>query len=402
MAGVLDGVRVIEVSTWAALPGAGAILSDWGADVTKVEDPGTGGDPVRGFNLTPTANGSSLSPTWEQDNRNKKSVTINVRAPEGREALLRLLSDADVFLTSTRPKSLEQMRLSWEHLKEHNPRLVMAHLSGYGPKGPDSERPGYDALCFWARGGIALSLADDDAPPISPRPAFGDHITSVTVAAGVAAALYAREKTGRGQMVQLSLLHAGVWASSGDQVMAAMTNTDVFKMSRRRIGNPLTNTYQTADGWIQLVNLQADRFWEPLCRAVSRTDLIPDERFGSMEKRAEHGVDLVKLFEVEFIKRTTADWVPLLDAEGIRYGKIQTTLESVHDEQSWANGYFEKVEHPDSGSLNLVTSPMQFSENESTIRSTAPMLGQNTEEVLLEAGYSWEDLESLKDKGVIL
>ena len=139
MAGVLDGVRVIEVSTWAALPGAGAILSDWGADVTKVEDPSTGGDPVRGFNLTPTANGSSLSPTWEQDNRNKKSVTINVRAPEGREALLRLLSNADVFLTSTRPKSLEQMRLSWEHLKEHFISVLFRETSYEHLEGRDTQ-----------------------------------------------------------------------------------------------------------------------------------------------------------------------------------------------------------------------------------------------------------------------
>ena len=402
MEGPLSGVRVIEMGTMAALPAGAAILADWGAEVIKVEDP-AGGDPARVFNVTPTASGdASVTPLWEQANRNKKSVTIDTRLPEGRAAFLRLIAASDVFVTSMRPASLERAGLTYEELKEVNPRLIYTHLSGFGRQGDDNWRPGYDALCFWARSGLALSLAEPGAGPVGQRPALGDHTTSIAVAAGVAAALFAREKTGRGQEVQASLFHTGLWVTSMDLVTAGVSKTDVMKMSRGQVLNPLTTTYQTSDGWLQLVNLQMERFWEPFCRAVDRTDLIEDPRFKTREAQIERAGELVEIFQGEFAKRNRAEWIERLDAEGVRWGTVQTTLEATEDKQAWDNGYFHRIEHPDAGTVDLVTSPLQFTETPASIRTTSPELGQNTEEVLLEVGFSWEELEELKDKGVLL
>lgn len=403
MAGPLAGVRVIEMSTWGALPGGGAILADWGAEVIKVEEPQGGGDPARNFNVTRRPDGSGpIGPVWEQDNRNKKSATIDVNQPEGQEALRRLVKKADVFLTSTRPKTLERLNISYEHLKKVNPRLVFVHLSGFGPKGPDSERPGYDALCFWARSGTAIALAGAGNPPVGQRAAMGDHTTSIAIAAGVAAALFAREKTGKGQQVQTSLFHTGLWFTSVDQVACAHSQQDTTAMPRGVIGNPLVGSYKCKDGWLQMVNLQADRFWEPFCLAVGRPDLAKDERYSTIEKRAPHAQALMEEFQKEFEKKTVREWIPILDKYGIRWGKVQTVLEATKDEQAWANGYFTTLEHPEAGKVQLVMSPVQFSDTKPEVKSPAPMLGQHTEEVLQEAGYSWEQIEQLKEQGVIL
>ncbi|MBM4406821.1 MAG: CoA transferase [Chloroflexi bacterium] len=403
MAGPLAGVRVIEMSTWAALPGAGVILADMGADVVKVEDPETGGDPTRGFQLVKPAKGAGeFAPVWEQDNRNKKSVTVNVNRPEGQEILRKLLKDADIFLTSTRPATLERFKLSYQHLRDLNPRLIFAHLSGFGPKGPDSDRAGYDSICFWSRVGIALSLAEPGGNPVSPRAAMGDHTTSLTLVGAITAALYARSQTGKGQMVQTSLFHAGLWFSSVDLVSSSVTQTDAKKLARKVVGNPLVNSYKTKDGWITLVNLQSERFWDPICRAIGQPELAKDPRFATHQTRMQNGPPLIDIFDAAFTKHTTAEWIAKLDREGIRWGRMQTVLDCTKDEQAWANGYFHKLDHPEAGEVGLVTSPMQFSDTPTSVRSAAPLLGQHTEEVLLEKGYSWEDLEKLKTKGVIL
>ncbi|MBI3743972.1 MAG: CoA transferase [Chloroflexi bacterium] len=374
MAGPLSGVRVIEMSTWAALPGGGAILADWGAEVIKVEEPEGGGDPAREFNKVPKADGTSpIAPTWEQDNRNKKAITINVNKREGQEALHRLIKKADVFVTSTRPSTLKKLHISYDELSKINPRLIFLHLSGYGPKGPDAERPGYDALCFWARNGIGLALAKPDGSPTSQRAAMGDHTTSVTIAGGIAAALYAREKTGKGQHVQASLFHAGLWVMSADSVVASYSGRDATPMNRGVVGNPLVGTYQCKDGWLQMVNLQSDRFWQPFCEALGRQDMAKDERYSTSANRAPHAGALMAEFQKEFLKKKVEEWIPILDKHGIRWGRVQTVLGATKDPQAWANGYFKTIEHPEAGTLNLVTSPIQFSETPTEIKSIAPL-----------------------------
>ena len=404
MAGPMAGVKVIEMSTWAALPGGGAILADWGADVVKVEEPKMGGDPIRNFNMVNVAEqDGQISATWEQDNRGKKAITLDLGTKEGADVLRKLLSTADIFLTSTRPKTLERFDLSWEQLHAAYPPLIMVHLSGFGPKGDDGDRPGYDALCFWARAGFALGLAEPDAPPIGQRPAQGDHVASITIAGGVAAALYAREKTGKGTHVQTSLFHAGVWVGSPDIIRSAASQTLPFKFSRKMVTNPLVNSYKCRDGkWIQLLNLQADRFWAPLCRAMGREDLIDNPKYATMQERAKNGAELITIFDQEMAKRDLSQWFAPLDKHEIRYGIVQDALDASNDPQAWANDYYTRVEHPDVGPLQIVTSPFQFSEYETMPLGPSPMLGQNTEEVLIEAGYDFDYINTLRDKGIVL
>ena len=398
----LAGIRVIELASWAALPGGGAILADWGAEVLKIEDP-RGGDPTRGFSLTPTPDGSAqVAPIWEQNNRGKKSIALDGRTTAGRDALRRLVARADVFMTSSRPLSLERQGLSYAALREANPRLIYVHLSGYGPKGDDSWRPGFDMLCFWARAGIAKGLAGPGQDPINQRPAMGDHAVSIAIAGAVSAALFQRERTGEGQFIQASLYHTGLWINSVDVVTSFITKRDAAPLTRWMVQNPLVNSYKTKDGWIQLVNLQSDRFWQPLCRAVGRPDLAADARYAGMEDRARHGAALVAAFAEEFAKRTIAEWGPLLDAEDIRWGRIQSVLEATQDPQAQANGYFQTLEHPEAGSVTVVTSPIIFGDTPPQAQGAAPLLGRHTEEVLLESGFSWEEMDRLKSSGAIL
>ena len=321
----LRGVKVIELATWAALPGGAAILADWGADVVKIEDPRTG-DPLRGFHHTAGASGGNVAPpAFEQKNRNKRNIALDVSLPEGREVIRALLDKADVFVTSMRPATLERYGLTHAELSEQNPGLVMVHLSGFGHKGPDAHRPGYDALCFWSRTGLARSLAGFDADPISQRPAQGDLTTSIAIAGGVCAALFERSQTGKGQEVLASLYGTGLWIVSSDITTTFVTGENPRKLARKDVGNPLVTTYRTKDSWVHLVNLQSERFWPPLCRAVGREDLIDDERFSDPVKRDANGPELIEIFDDEFAKRTVDEWQPLLDAEGIRWGRVPTT-----------------------------------------------------------------------------
>ena len=402
MASLLNGIKVIELATWAALPAGGAILADWGADVIKIEDP-KAPDPMRGFSHgAGGADHPSLAPSFEQKNRNKRDITLDVSQPRGQQVLRMLLETADVFITSMRPKTLVKYGLDYDSLKKVNAGLVMVHLSGFGHKGPDADRPGYDALCFWARTGFALSLAEPGAWPVGQRPAQGDVTTSIAVAAGACAALFDRSRTGKGKEVLASLYGTGLWVAGSDLVTSFASGKDVKKMSREDSTNPLVGTYQTKDGWIQLVNLQSDRFWEPMCRAMGHPELIGDERFDTLMNRAENGRLLVDIFQDEFLKRTTDEWIPRLDAEAIRWGKVQSVLEATRDEQAWANDYFQKVAHPDVGEITLISSPIQFDGEPSPIKTAAPVTGQHTEEVLLEAGLSWDDINSLQEARVIL
>lgn len=402
MAGALDGVKVIELGTMAAVPGGAAILAEWGAEVIKVEDP-AGGDPARTLNvIADFAGKGQVGPLWEQANRNKRSVTIDFRNQEGRDVLLKLAGQADVFVTSTRYAGLKRSGLAYDDLRAVNERIIYCHLSGYGREGEDAWRPGYDALCYWSRSGLADSLAGPGEPPIPQRPALGDHTTSIAIAAGVCSALYARERTGKGQEINASLFHTGLWVTSMDQVTAAISQKDVPKVSNRTVRNPMANYYKTNDAFIAILSLQMDRFWQRFCVAVGRPDLLENPRYGTRELQMEHAQELADIFQAEFIKRNTWDWAEPLDKADIRWGAIQTTLQATQDQQAWANGYFHKLEHPEVGSVDLVTAPIQFSDTPGLISSPSPDLGQHTEEVLLEAGYSWDEMIALKDAGVIL
>ncbi len=403
MDGALTGIKVVEVAMWAAGPGGGAILADWGADVIKIEDP-DGGDPFRGFLTTGVGatNGLTINAPFEIDNRNKKSVAVNIRTEEGQKIIHRLIQDADVFLTNLRPGALERYHLDYETLRAHNTKMIYVGVTGYGKAGSERDRAAFDYAGFWARSGIMATMGEPDTPPPSQRPGMGDHTTTLSVAAATAAALFARERTGVGQEVGLSLYRTAVWVNSIDIQTALLTRQDIPRMSRMAVGNPLFNCYKAKDGkWLYLVMLQSDRHWPTFCETIRRKDFIHDPRFADTALRNQNAAELIAILDPIFAEKTRDEWAARLDAAGLFWGPVQTVEDVINDPQTQANGAFVPVDHPSGQQIEMVTSPVDFSETPATIRHAAPELGQNTEEVLLASGYSSEEMAKLREDGTI-
>ncbi len=402
VAGVLAGVRVIEVAQWWFVPAAGAVLADWGADVIKVEHP-TGGDPQRGLvtsGLVPSTGGVNFM--IEQPNRGKRSVGLDLAHPQGRALLARLVETADVFLTNFLPAARRRLAIEVDDIRRINPRIVYVRGHGQGARGPERERGGYDAASFWCRGGIASALtAPDAAAPVMQRAAFGDSAGGMTVAGGVAAALFHRERTGEPSLVDVSLLGTAMWIMAPDIIASRLLGIDLPVSDRTRPPNPIVNSYRTKDGrWLFLNMLQPDRYWPDLCRRLGRPDLIADARFADGRARFEHRAECVRELDAVFAARTLAEWrAALADAEGV-WAPMQTARELPEDPQAIANGYLPEVDRGDGTRFALVASPVQFDETGATLRP-APDLGQHTEEVLLELGLSWEEIGSAKEAGAI-
>ncbi len=403
MAGALEGVRVVELAIWAAAPGGAVIMADWGAEVMKVEDP-NGGDPYRGFLSTGIgpASASALNGPFESDNRNKKSVAVDIRTEAGRQIVHRLVEQADVFLTNFRPAAIERYHMDYETLRTRNPKLIYVGLTGYGKHGEEKDRAAFDYAGFWARSGIMASMGEPDAPPPSQRPGMGDHTTSIAVVAATSAALFARERTGIGQEVDVSLYRTGIWADSIDIQMSLISKQNITRMSRKSVGNPLFNAYQTQDDkWLYLVMLQSDRHWPTFCKTIGREDLLHDARFVDGTARRENGSALVTILDAALLKKPQAEWAALFDEAEIFWGPVQTVQDVINDPQARANGAFVPLDHPSGERIELVATPVDFSQTPAEVKAAAPEVGQHTEEVLLAAGYSWEELNAFREKGAI-
>jgi len=401
--GLLDGIKIVELAHWIAAPAAAAILSDWGAEVIKIEDP-RGGDALRGYLETRDDYPKmEVNGPFELDNRNKRSVAINLGHEPGKEIAYRLVKDTDIFITSVRSKALGKLQMNYENLSHVNPNLIYAELTGYGETGPDKDQPGFDRSAYFARSGMQEILREPDGPPPCMRPAFGDHVASGFLVAAILAALWHREQSGIAQKVSLSLYHCGIWQLGTDIQASLISGRDIPKATRKAVGNPLTNHYKTGDGrWIVLAMPPSDRYWPEFCRAIGREDLELDCRYSSHQLRAENSSSLVSLLDEIFATRTYAEWKDALDRHGNVFGLIQTTSEVASDPQAWANGMFTSIEHPATDKIKLITAPGRFSRTPGGPKAAAPELGQHTEEVLLEIGYSWDDIVRMKEEQVII
>jgi crotonobetainyl-CoA:carnitine CoA-transferase CaiB-like acyl-CoA transferase len=400
MAGPLEGIRVVELGFWVAGPSVGGILADWGADVVKIEP--LEGDPFRGLFLQGLGLEVPVNPPFELDNRGKRSVSVDYSRPEGREVVLRLVDRADVFVTNLRPGALERAGLDYETLSQRNPGLVYASVTGYGLEGPDRDRPAYDVGAYWSRAGIAAALAPEGSDPPFQRGAMGDHNAGVAVAGGVAAALFARTKTGRGQRVSSSLLRIGIFTLGWDTAIQLRLGLPATPMTRTTAPNPLISCYRDSQGrWFWLLGLQGDRLWPDLLRAIGNPEWGSDPRFSSLAARRENCAELVRRLDAIFTTRTLAEWAEIFDREGVWWAPVQTVTEVVEDPQAHAAGAFVDVPMPDGTSVRMVATPVDFSATPWEIRGPAPETGQHTEEVLLELGYDWETIARFKDRGVI-
>lgn len=401
---ILEGIRVVELAMFAFGPSACAVLGDWGADVIKVGHPGFQ-DPLRGIpvqGLPPRDD--DLSFTWEQLNRNKRSVAIDVALPDGRALLDDMLRDADVFVTNLLPDSRARLRLDVDDVRSVNPRIIYARATGQGSKGPDRERGAYDHTAFWCRSGIghATSMTADEFIPL-PSPALGDLTSGMVLASGVVGALYRRERTGQPSVVDASLLGTGMWMFSPAIVAAGMyDDLETFPRPRHAdLAHALVAAYETADRrHIYIAGVRTDLHWESLCRCLNRLDMLTDERFATPAARMTNAAALVRELDATFGARTLEEWlVPLQNLE-VPWTVAQTAREALHDPQASANGYVVPVDARGNTSVPLVASPVQFDEVPAELRP-APEHGQNTEEVLLELGRSWDDIAALKAAKII-
>ncbi|MCW2614467.1 MAG: CoA transferase [Frankiales bacterium] len=404
MTGVLEGVRVVEVAMWTFVPAAGAVLAEWGADVVKVEHPVTG-DPQRGIinsGFLPD-NAQGLNYMWEVPNRGKRSIGIDLAHEQGRELLLQLVESADVFVTNFLPDARRRLRIDVDDLRAVNPRLIYARGSGHGPRGPESERGGFDSSTYWARGGIGYAVSPPELEhPVRMRSAFGDVMGGSTLAGAIAAALYQRERTGQPSVVDVALLNLALWQLSVDVASApVLAGDDVFRYDPEDLVNPTVGMYRTKDGrHLNLTLLQSDRHWADLCAHLDRPDLLDDPRFATHALRGESSRACTQALKQVFASRTLAQWrTRLATLEGV-WSPLQTPRELHEDPQVLANGFLRDLSTSSGHTLAVATNPAQFDE-QSPVTAAAPEHGQHTEEILLELGLSWDDILARKDSGAV-
>lgn len=396
MVRILDGIRVLEIANWLAAPAAGALLCDLGADVIKVEP--HRGDPWRGYKQTDPENYA-----FEQDNRGKRSIALDLSKPGSREIVHKIAGKADVFLTNLLPRRRQRFGVTYENLKALNAGLIYMSFTGYGEKGPMYDRLGMDFGAFWSRSGIMNLMGWPDEPPILQRGGMGDHSTSLGLLAGVLGALYHRERTGEGQEVWGSLFGTGIWVIGVDLQRTLVNGRDAKRRPYRNANeSPITNWYQAKDGkWLILENPNPNPYWQRACRALGLGGLEHVEKYSTVEGLLEDCVELNALFDKVFATKTRDEWAPLLTEQEVIWAPIQNMLEAADDPQAEAIGAFEGVEHPEYGEYRVINCPVKFSGTDNGARGPAPLVGQHTEEVLLEYGYSWGEIEGLKGEGVI-
>jgi crotonobetainyl-CoA:carnitine CoA-transferase CaiB-like acyl-CoA transferase len=403
MNGVFEGVRVVELAQFVFVPGGGAILADLGAEVIKIEEP-KGGDPYRSLRINDGRQTASANLAMEQNNRGKKSLAIDLKSTTGREVFLKLIETADVFLTSIRPGAIERLGLGVEALRKVNPKLIYVRGNGTGFRGEGKDRAGYDASCFWARGGFAETLRPRDWPrPIQPRPALGDHAGSANIALGIATALFRRERTGEPSVIDVSLLSTATWILSADLVLSKTPGYSERVANANVTMQPLTRSYACADDrWIQLMFLDPQRYWPGLCERLGRPDLIEHPRYATVDLRAENGLELYDVLSEVFAQKPARAWGDAFTGWDAPWEFIQSIAEVAADPEVLANGHFFQVEVSDGTKVDLVTGPVSVDGSAAPANPRrAPLKGEHTRELLGKAGFDPEVLDRLERDGVI-
>ena len=400
----LDGIRVIDWTIWQQGPIASTMLGDLGAEVIKVEQRDTG-DPGR---FLTRLWGKSLAERpnfyFAANNRNKKGIILDLKTEEGRQVLYDLVAKSDVFVQNFRKGVAERLGLDYAMLREHNPRLVYANATGYGPEGPDSGEPSFDHLGL-ARSGIMYAAGEPDMPPLPVTGGIADQMGGVMLAYGVMAALIARERYGMGQEVDSSHLGSMTWLQGLSVSCKLMAGFSIHRTQRSTAGNPLWNHYQCKDGkWIAFAMLQSDRYWPDLTRAIGRPELATDERFADGVGRADNAEAAIAILDQVFASRTREEWIAQLsESEGDFIYTIVNSVEEIpEDPQIRANDYVVDFDHPQHGESKVLGVPVQLGETPGSVRLPAPELGQHTEEILLDVlGYDWDRISELRERKVI-
>jgi crotonobetainyl-CoA:carnitine CoA-transferase CaiB-like acyl-CoA transferase len=398
---LFSGLRVLDIASFIAGPAATTILSDFGADVIKVERPGTG-DPYRQDYLRPPNPASKENYPWQLDNRNKRSLVVDFKNPHAAEVLARLVKWADVLVTNFPPRVRQRLKLTYEDVSPLNPRLIYATITGYGELGPEADKPGFDITAYWARSGLMQFTRDASSPPVAPVPASGDHATAMSLYAGIVSGLYRRERTGKGCHVQTSLIANGVWAASMWLQASLQGAKFPNPIDRHHMPNALFASYQTVDNrWVMLAFVQEDKNWPDFAWAIERPDLLTDPRFADAQGRHANAEAFVVELDRVFGAHPLAHWKKVLDAARLPYGVVQIAEEILNDPQLLANQILVPIVGGGANPRLTVDSPVVIKESPKVRPGVAPELGEHTEQVLEELGFDAAQIDDLRANGAI-
>lgn len=400
---LLQGVKVIEHATYFAAPGAGGILSDWGAEVIKIEPPG--GDPVRSNFPTRGTGKEHLTdnPAFDADNRGKKSIVVDARTEEGREVIRKLADTADVFLTNVRPGGIERSGLGYDVLSKRNPKLVYCALTGYGLEGPDANAPGFDVASFWSRSGLARLTAPKGAELFPVRTASGDHTTSIAAVAAINAALIEALKTGKGRLVDVSLLRTGLYTLHTDLAIQLFFGRNASTRPRAQAYNPLTNFFRTKDDhWICIVARAGKADLPRMARAFDLPGIETDPRFQDGKSRRDHAAEITAMFDEAFAKFTKEEMAARLTAEEIAWAPAQTLADVAVDPQVAAAGGIVDMPGKTPGeTFRAPAGPARFHGADDGPKGPGPALGQHTRDVLRSVGYSEAEIAAMYESKAV-
>ena len=406
MTTALEGIRVLDLTIWQQGPMTTAMLADWGADVIKIEGPDSP-DPGRSlvrYEVTP----GGVNAYFETHNRNKRGIVLDLKSERGLRVFYRLVEGADIVVQNFRPGVNSRLRIDYETLSGLNPRLIYCSASGFGLKGPDAENPALDPLAQ-ARGGLMSVTGEPETPPTRTFNGFADQNSAFLLAFGIAVALFHRERSGKGQSLDGSLLQ-GVMAAQAFNITSYLTTGTYagqpLPRLSRRLTSPLWNHYKARDGkWVMLAMAQLGRYWPVFRRTISEaTGVLLEPEVLSIDWMRMHAMELMALvgkLDELFATKPAREWVELLRPHDMVLEAVQEYGELAADPQVTANDMIVSVEHSTYGTMPIVGPPVNLHATPGSVRSPAPEFGQHTEEVLLEAGFTWEELESLRADGAI-
>jgi crotonobetainyl-CoA:carnitine CoA-transferase CaiB-like acyl-CoA transferase len=395
---IFSGLKVVDLASFIAGPGAATILSDFGADVIKIEPPN--GEIWRNGNKIPPQPHSEIPYTFQLSNRNKRGVALNLKAASAQQVLERLAKWADVFIVNTPHPARKKLNLEYEDVTKWNPRLIYADLTGFGEKGPDAALPGFDLTAFWARSGLLYMTRDAGSPPTWPVSGSGDNATAVTIYAAIATALYRRERTGKGSYVTTSLLAAGIW-SAGVFIQAALCGANFYGLhDRAHPANAALNLYRSSDDtWFVLV-VTPDKV-PVIAKALGREDILRDPRFSDPAKLAQNRPQLTSMLDEIFGSQPMSHWYEVLNSAQITFGAVRGPQEVVNDPQLRANDIVVSLEGAGEKLTSTVSSPIQVHGVSKVPARRAPGIGEHNDEVLKELGFTGDDIAGLRASGAV-
>ena len=404
MTAILRGVRILEVAEHTFVPAASALLSDWGAEVIKIEHVERG-DAMRGLASTGvTAVAGDVHALMEHSNRGKQSLALDLSSPDGLEILYKLAATSDVFLTNKLPGVRRKLKIGVEEIRAHSPAIIYVRGTGQGERGPDADKGSYDSLAFWARAGVAMGAKrpEYDLIPVPPGPGFGDSIGAMTIAGGILGALFYRERTGEASTVDVSLFGTGLWAMGQAVALSLALGVPMAPPPAERLtSNPISRNYETKDGHILAFTcLQAGKYWPLLCQAVGRPELATDPRFADFESLTANTATAVAILTEVFASAPLDEWRERLATFTGQWAVVQDTLEAASDPQALANGYVQECHTATGTPFRLVAAPVQFDE-EPAVPTRAPEFNEHGDVILAGIGLGQDEIVDLKIRGIV-